>query len=126
MVLACIALVSACATQETVKREPLIRLEGLAAPAALVALNAAPSAAQKNVAPNATGKLAPDPVASSKLASATPSLQPDSRRNEPQQIARAEKSDREWNNIAESGCHFTCQLQMTWSALRVAVVLDDK
>ncbi len=26
----------------------------------------------------------------------------------PQQIARAEKSDREWNNIAESGCHFTC------------------
>ncbi len=26
----------------------------------------------------------------------------------PQQIARAEKSDREWNNLAESGCHFTC------------------
>ena len=26
----------------------------------------------------------------------------------PQEIARAEKSDREWNNIAESGCHFTC------------------
>ncbi len=26
----------------------------------------------------------------------------------PQQIARAEKSDREWNNVAESGCHFTC------------------
>ena len=28
--------------------------------------------------------------------------------DKPQQIARAEKSDREWNNIAESGCHFTC------------------
>ena len=26
----------------------------------------------------------------------------------PQEIARAEKSNREWNNIAESGCHFTC------------------
>ena len=28
--------------------------------------------------------------------------------DKPQQIARAEKSDREWNNLAESGCHFTC------------------
>lgn len=28
--------------------------------------------------------------------------------NRPQEIARAEKSDREWNNLAESGCHFTC------------------
>ncbi len=28
--------------------------------------------------------------------------------NRPQEIARAEKSDHEWNNIAESGCHFTC------------------
>ena len=26
----------------------------------------------------------------------------------PQQIARAEKADREWNSIDESGCHFTC------------------
>lgn len=28
--------------------------------------------------------------------------------NRPQEIARAEKSDREWNNLSESGCHFTC------------------
>ena len=28
--------------------------------------------------------------------------------NRPQEIARAEKSDREWNNLAESGYHFTC------------------
>ena len=26
----------------------------------------------------------------------------------PRQIARAEAADREWNNIAESGCHFSC------------------